>query len=915
MLRESDINRRDKFIKDANDQIQKITEVDLSKPENINAAMSIFQPLINDSNIHQDIGWTKNFYAEQSRADSLTNSHPTKDNPYPNHDWAEGREDLHNQALDYSQTSDQEALGFKQPKYVPAVDYQHRITDLFGKKGMSAEHTYLSSRIGPDGIPVTYKVTDKNGIQSIIPLRDLAYDMVGSDPGVQDMFNVQARNQRRREIDQISQSKFNGDRSQAEDFYDGQVLNQLSQRQASQLKRLGKYASTGNDALGYISESINNSPHGVSQDNPKITTMTSLMDMLKSVKGAADNLNSAKLDPANLITASKQNRRYQVENAMAHDMMLRAFGNIAHDWAMANASSKMTEDRFSLNAQNHAYKIDEIQKGAYYKALYKGGLSQGPRPEDSPITVTDPNDVKLNPTIEKTAELQLAQSQKYDTFSKDAMKNYMEELWQGYAKKLQFGTDAEKGAAKVQLSLIFPDASKELMSKAANTGSYLTSMHIYDTKAFNDDPLNTFNHASSYFNDNKLGRIIDPGVISNLIGLYTEAQVQKSAFDASTSEFAKNNLGLLKYAHATNNQKLIQASSIFSPSGTPLEPEQYFHEMNKYGKFTRDQTDQMYRTHQNNWFQAMDNHPAMPGENQTFIKPVYDIRAGAGLTVGNTSRQMIYTNTDRGSNGQYTNSGVQGLSSVYHTLDNYNPDIINAKGERITPDNKDYDKYKTAISNIFNETIKEVNQGPKKSSKAADGSWVDAHPTKNQVDIVPSEKLWAEINKSDIKGGAPSKTGLSYDDFKKITLDYKDKSPPEVFDKFKYDATDHILDSGHPLVVNLPPMDYKNNTIPYKLTLSRNSQGGIDANMEYPITHDNYKTFVKGGSVAHYTKGSNADDARRGSVQYLKSIYDEINHLAPKAPGLGGPIKTGDEGAQVASSMIDDQEPDDNDTE
>ena len=73
MLREPDIKKRDQYFKDIHQEIQKLSMVDLSMPQNVSQARKIFQPLLDDKNIVSDMALTKKWNAEKQKAESLRN--------------------------------------------------------------------------------------------------------------------------------------------------------------------------------------------------------------------------------------------------------------------------------------------------------------------------------------------------------------------------------------------------------------------------------------------------------------------------------------------------------------------------------------------------------------------------------------------------------------------------------------------------------------------------------------------------------------------------------------------------------------------------------------------------------------------------------------------------------------------------
>ena len=73
MLREKNIEERDAFFKVIDQDIQRMASLDLSKQQNVDAASSVFNQMLDNKNIVKDMVWTKNWQKEHQRADGFRN--------------------------------------------------------------------------------------------------------------------------------------------------------------------------------------------------------------------------------------------------------------------------------------------------------------------------------------------------------------------------------------------------------------------------------------------------------------------------------------------------------------------------------------------------------------------------------------------------------------------------------------------------------------------------------------------------------------------------------------------------------------------------------------------------------------------------------------------------------------------------
>ena len=73
LSRTDNSERRDKFFTDIENQIKKISSLDLSKNENVKAAQKVFQPILDDKYILKDIAFTRSYRAEMNKAQYFMN--------------------------------------------------------------------------------------------------------------------------------------------------------------------------------------------------------------------------------------------------------------------------------------------------------------------------------------------------------------------------------------------------------------------------------------------------------------------------------------------------------------------------------------------------------------------------------------------------------------------------------------------------------------------------------------------------------------------------------------------------------------------------------------------------------------------------------------------------------------------------
>lgn len=181
MLRDGNIKARDDYFKAVDQEIKKISGLDLSKNENVTAASQIFQGLYDNDNIIKDMVWTRNYQKELQRADGFRACvDPEKcGGAY----WEGGVKALHYKADEFRKASDQQALQFGNVRYTPYQNVMERAIKAAKDAGLSISVDQLQGR---------YITTTKNGPVLVDPLNSLFTGLFASDPAIMDYYKTKA---------------------------------------------------------------------------------------------------------------------------------------------------------------------------------------------------------------------------------------------------------------------------------------------------------------------------------------------------------------------------------------------------------------------------------------------------------------------------------------------------------------------------------------------------------------------------------------------------------------------------------------------------------------------------------------------------------------------------------------------------
>ena len=145
MLREADLNKREEFFKQIDEDIKKISRTDLSLRQNQQQAAHVFSQFLDDKSIAHDMVYTKKASDALKYGDYLRES---GDKGY----WAGMSQNIQYDMMQYKNADDQTALSMQAPKYIKRVDIMGDVMDKM--KDMKFDVTEESPYV---------KIYDKNG--------------------------------------------------------------------------------------------------------------------------------------------------------------------------------------------------------------------------------------------------------------------------------------------------------------------------------------------------------------------------------------------------------------------------------------------------------------------------------------------------------------------------------------------------------------------------------------------------------------------------------------------------------------------------------------------------------------------------------------------------------------------------------
>ena len=475
--------RRDEFFKAAEENIKKISSLDLSLPQNVDVASSVFKPFYEDRNMVKDMVWTKQYNNQLNNALSFRDS---QDKELKKQYWDKGVRALQYQKNAFAEASDDQALNMGAARYVPYINVHEVAQKYLKDAGFDIKKTSFEGN---------WIVKYQNGQAAVTPMYQYLSSIMRNDPQIKAIYDTEAYVDYNDFIERNTQ--LYGDKEQAAAAYADQIMKSLP-------KEWQKYNERLNDDYKTISDVV-----------------VSTEDMIKNqgiVPGSDEHKRYlANLREKELLQVAKKNADFATElidsesDYVAKAKMLKSQYLMDKDFkdaAITGAQIKMDVD-YEINP----IAMENIKhQNAKELERYKKQLEQTVTPQGIiNIPTTPGGDIDLGQAIDvNQKDLQLAKTQTAQTMAQliglaSAKSNNMPIMWEGkqispaeLAAKAQDPNNAGKIAnmygmfdKTVKAGTLGRDA--KFMGQWENIQQTLGAINQVETK-FNEDLLNTFNN-------------------------------------------------------------------------------------------------------------------------------------------------------------------------------------------------------------------------------------------------------------------------------------------------------------------------------------------------------------------------------------------------------------------------------------
>ena len=231
LSREDTREERDQYANALAPKIEKISGLDLSLQQNVDAAKAVFTPFFQNDLVVKDIVVTKQYFDQLNYANSLLKSPNDKQvEKY----WDVGMKALKYQMQDFIDADAATALQMNAPQYVEDVDLYERSIELLNESGLFDDEVYGPPEFSPDG---KWMIKTKGGANVSAPALVYLQRSLVDDPRVQRAYYTSAYVQQRETAENMVSSGAAPDMNSAQRMWANQTLAKAQEQLALEVEQ------------------------------------------------------------------------------------------------------------------------------------------------------------------------------------------------------------------------------------------------------------------------------------------------------------------------------------------------------------------------------------------------------------------------------------------------------------------------------------------------------------------------------------------------------------------------------------------------------------------------------------------------------------------------------------------------------
>lgn len=351
MMREDNNKQRQEFFKIIDQDIKKMSTMDLSLQKNVDAATRVFDSFYKNKYMVDDMVKTRKYQQELSKAESFKNCHDPKKcgGMY----WEEGVDYLKYKAQEYTTANREESLSLDIGTYKPFFNWKPEALKLAKDQDMS---------VSVDNSNGKYIVHDKNGKLVQGGLYQVFSEVYGDDPRVKDNYDVEAYVARNKYVDNKAEEF--GSRELAEKDWLDKTLKQgnaVLYEQKADIERANNEVSARLARLDEKSRTIGLTPE--EQD-----VRNALPDMKAKLDATNERLTN-RINSLSPYTKELRLLRSQSDNAYSQVLLDKDLRDIAISSSLRDVQHKLDVDEYGLAGYQSQLRREENAQQFEYDKL------------------------------------------------------------------------------------------------------------------------------------------------------------------------------------------------------------------------------------------------------------------------------------------------------------------------------------------------------------------------------------------------------------------------------------------------------------------------------------------------------------------------------------------------------------------
>lgn len=338
LTRDENISRRDQFFKNTDKEIKKISGVDLSLPQNVQAASQIFKPFYQDKPMMVDMVVTKSIDDSRQAHEILKNCVGKDCEKFGA--WDEGLKAVEYKREEFKKTGTDESLTFGKVSYTPRVKYAEDVLKFLQDQKFKITREEHTGR---------YDITYENGDLLEKPLYNMIKTLYQDDSNVTAMYDTKAY-VARKDYARSNAPMFNGSEEEAEKQYLTDKADVISKSIDGQLSEMDLELNSSKAKLNLLESKIKNK--GISMNSKDAQQYRYLSQLVPILEKGRSGLVRNKEYFSDLGSVDIKTLRGRIDGLVANEYFDNDVKDIAHNYSQATSSITSKANPFAV--QEHA---------------------------------------------------------------------------------------------------------------------------------------------------------------------------------------------------------------------------------------------------------------------------------------------------------------------------------------------------------------------------------------------------------------------------------------------------------------------------------------------------------------------------------------------------------------------------------